>query len=178
MNIRQAAALLPLLGCSEPAAPVDASFDAALYEASIAAHHTINGYQPFGADAGVEMRLGFQGFRYTRVVLVASRGVPEHTPGRARLDIDGFDRAEQRFAALAFREFSPGVFVSTPLMVFANDVNLARAVGRRATLTVDLEDRCCRATATFEGPVRFDPDCVEDAQFRCQPAARPDGGGL
>lgn len=177
MNMRQAAALLPLLGCSEPATPVDASFDAVLYEASIAAPHTVNGYEPLGADAGVEMRVGFQGFRYTRVVVVASGAVPAHTPGRARLDIDGFDRAEQRFAALTFRELSPGVFVSTPLMVFANDVNLARAVGRRATLTVDLEDRCCRATATLEGPVRFDPACVEDAQFRCQPAARPDGGG-
>ncbi len=170
-------AFAALLGCSEPALPLDASVDATVYEASIAAPHPA-GYEPFGPDAGIELRLGFQGFRYTRVVVVATGEVPASTPGRARLDIDGFERTEQRLNAMTFRELAPGHYVSAPVMVFANDISLARAVGRRATLTIDLDDRRHRASATFEGPVRWDPSCVEDSNFRCQPIPRADGGGL
>lgn len=177
MTPRWSLALAALAGCSEPALPVDASFDVTAYEASIAAPHPA-GYEPYGPDAGVEMRLGFQGFRYTRVVVVATGEVPASTPGRARLDIEGFERAEQRLNAVTFRELAPGLYVSAPVMVFANDTSLARAVGRRATLTIDLDDRRRRASATFEGAVRWDPNCVEDSNFRCQPTARADGGGL
>ncbi len=171
-----ALALALLAGCSDPApATPDASVDATVYSLTIAAPDPL-GYAPLGPDAGLQMRLGFQGFRYTRVVLVATGEVPASTPGRARLDIEGFDRAEQRDNAIVFHELNPGQFVSAPLMVFANDISLARAVGRRATLTVDLDDRRHRASATFEGVVTWDPTCVDDASFRCVPTHPADGG--
>lgn len=165
-----------LAACADAPATPDASVDATRYGLSIAAPHPL-GFAPYDADAGVEMRMGFQGFRYTRVVLVATGEVPASTPGRARLDIEGFERAEQRLSAVTFSELHPGQWVSPPVMVFANDITLARAAGRRATLTVDLDDRRHVASATFEGPVRWDPNCVEDSQFRCLPGQPPPDGG-
>jgi hypothetical protein len=127
-------------------------------------------------DGGVELRQGFQGFRYTRVVLVAEGDVPAQTPGVARLEIEGFDPAEQRFRSIELQPLARGYFESEPLIVYANDVTLARAVGRRATLRFVLDDGRHRATATREGPVRWDPHCVEDADFRCLPPSALDGG--
>lgn len=167
--------MMALWGCSDPAtAPVDASVDAAPYELSIAAPHPL-GYAPYAPDASVEMRLGFQSFRYTRVVLVARGQVPSSTPGLIRLDIEGFDRAEQRVNSVTFREGSQGEFYSPPLMVFANDVPLAGAVGHRATITIELDDRRHRASAVFSGVVSWDPNCVEDSEYRCLPTST-DGG--
>ncbi|MFO0652861.1 MAG: hypothetical protein U0326_41980 [Polyangiales bacterium] len=54
------------------------------------------------------MRLGFQGFRYTRVVLVATGGAPAITPGRVRFEVDGFDPSEQRVNAVTFRATDDG----------------------------------------------------------------------
>ena len=130
-----------LAGCSDPApAPEDAAVDATPYELSIAAPHPL-GYAPFEPDAGVEMRVGFQSFRYTRVVLVARGAVPPSTPGRIRLDIEGF------------------------------------AVGYRATISVELDDRRHRVSATYTGVVRWDPSCIEDSEYRCLPVSSPTDGG-
>ncbi len=166
-----------LAGCSDPApAPEDAAVDATPYELSIAAPHPL-GYAPFEPDAGVEMRVGFQSFRYTRVVLVARGAVPPSTPGRIRLDIEGFDRTEQRVNAITFREGVSGEWVSPALMVYANDIQLAGAVGHRATISVELDDRRHRASATYTGVVRWDPSCIEDSEYRCLPVSSPTDGG-
>lgn len=161
--------LVALLGCGDPLTAADAAVDATPYGLSVRALG--------GADGGIEMRLGFQGFRYTRVVLVATGPAPASTPGGARLEIEGFDPAAQRFRAIEFRELAPDLYESAPLLVYANDITLSRAVGRRATLTFDLSDGRRRASATIEGTVRWDPNCVEDAEYRCQPAATPTDGG-
>lgn len=153
-------------GCSDPSAGADAAVDATPYALSVRPHD--------GSDAGIELRLGFQGFRYTRVVLAASGAVPASTPGRVRLEIEGFDPAEQRVRAVAFREVSAGRFETAPLMVYANDITLSRAAGRPASLRVELDDGAHRASATLSGAVRWDPNCVEDAEFRCVPPG--DGG--
>lgn len=162
-------AILSLLGCSDPAVTSDAGVDPTPYELSL------RGLD--GADAGIEMRLGFQGFRYTRVVLVASGDVPASTPGSVRLEIEGFEPAAQRFRAIEFSERGAGRYESSPLLVYANDITLSRAVGRPATLSFELNDGRRRATASLRGPVRWDPNCVEDDDYRClPPGTRVDGG--
>ncbi len=94
---------LALGACSEAApAPADATVDATPYELTIAAPAP-DGFSPLASDAGIEMRLGFQGFRYTRVVLIATGGAPATTPGRVRFDVEGFDPSEQRVNAVTFR---------------------------------------------------------------------------
>ena len=167
--------VMALWGCSDPATvPADASVEPTPYELSIAAPHPL-GYAPYAPDASVEMRLGFQSFRYSRVVLVARGQVPASTPGLIRLEIEGFERAEQRVNSVTFREGSQGEFYSPPLMVFANDVPLAGAVGHRATITIELDDRRHRASTVFSGVVSWDPNCVEDSEYRCLPTST-DGG--
>ncbi len=157
-----------LVGCGDPVPVPDAGVDATPYALSLRPQG--------GADAGIEMRVGFQGFRYVRVVLVAEGAVPARTPGLARLEVEGLDPAEQRFRAIEFQERAQGYYESEALLVYANDITPARAVGRRATLRFDLHDGRHRATATLEGPVRWDPNCVEDVEARCQPPPRADGG--
>ena len=168
---------MALAGCADPApAPEDAAVDATPYELTIAAPHPL-GYAPFEPDAGVEMRVGFQSFRYTRVVLVARGAVPLSTPGLIRLDIEGFDRAEQRVNAITFREGVSGEWVSPALLVIANDVPLAGAVGHRATISIELDDRRQRASATYTGVVRWDPTCIEDSNYRCLSVSPATDGG-
>lgn len=160
--------IVALAGCGEAPAVADAAVDATPYALAARA---------LGGDGGIEMRLGFQGFRYTRVVLTAGEGAPASTPGSARLEIDGFEPATQRFRAIEFRELARDHHESDALMVYANDITLSRAVGRRATLTFELSDGRRRATTTLVGTIGWDPNCVEDAEYRCQPAAtRTDGG--
>lgn len=159
------------MGCGSASPAADAGAEAAVYALSM---RPVGGGG--GDDGGVELRQGFQGFRYTRVVLVAEGDAPAQTPGVARLEIEGFDPAEQRFRSIALQPLARGYFESEPLLVYANDVTLARAVGRRATLRFVLDDGRHRATATREGPVRWDPHCVEDADFRCLPPSALDGG--
>lgn len=159
------------MGCGSEPPAADAGAEAAVYALSM---RPVGGGG--GDGGGVELRQGFQGFRYTRVVLVAGGDAPAQTPGVARLEIEGFDPAEQRFRSIALQPLARGYFESEPLLVYANDVTLARAVGRRATLRFVLDDGRHRATATREGPVRWDPHCVEDADFRCLPPSALDGG--
>lgn len=164
---------LALSACSEAApAPADATVDATPYELTIAAPAP-DGFSPLAPDAGIEMRLGFQGFRYTRVVLIATGGAPATTPGRVRFDVEGFDPSEQRVNAVTFRANEAGLLVSQPLMIFANDISLSRAVGHMGAITIDLDDRRTRASATYAGVLRWDPTCVEDSNFQCLPT---DGG--
>ncbi len=170
MNARAGCALAlasALAACADPAASaVDATVDATPYQVSLAALRP-DGYEVLAGDAGIEMRLGFQGFRYTRVVLVATGTVPAASPGVFHFAIEGFDPAEQRVNAVAFHERNPGVFVSEPEMVFANDVALERVVGHVGTLTVTLDDRAHHAVGTYAGVLRWDPTCIEGADGVC-----------
>ena len=157
-----------LAACAEPSpTPLDATVDATPYALAFAAPRA-DGYEVLGPEAGIEMRLGFQGFRYTRVTLVATGSVPATTPGVIRFDIEGFDPAEQRVNAVTFRETDPGRFVSEPLMVFQNDVSLSRAAGHLGTISFVLDDRRHRAAGSYSGVLRWDPTCVEDSNFQCQ----------
>lgn len=154
------ALLSVVAACSGPSVAADAAVDATPYELAVRPHD--------GSDAGIELRLGFQGFRYTRVVFEASGPVPPVTAGRVRFEIDGFDAAEQRLRDVTFREVAAGRFETEPVMVYANDVTPARAVGRPARLTVELDDGRRRGRAVLAGAIRWDPNCVEDMEFRCQ----------
>lgn len=174
MNRMLFALAVSLVHCVPAEPRSDAALDASTYTLAL------TGVDPAALDASsdgvaIDLRMGFQGFRYTRVVLVASGDAPAVTPARATLDIDGFDRAEQLSSQIELRPTSDGRRVSAPWMIFANDVDPARAVGRRARLEVTLDDRERRANAVLEGVVRWDPTCVEGPDFRCQSIV--DGGG-
>jgi hypothetical protein len=160
-----------LAACGPPAAELDASPDASAYTLSIAAA-TPDGYAPLAPDAAIEMRLGFQGFQYTRVVLVAAGAAPASASGRAWVEVEGFERAEQFLHDVPLRALATGERVSPPLLFFANDITLASAVGRRARITVALAGG---ATAEHAGVVRWDPTCIEEPDFRCRSVV--DAGG-
>jgi hypothetical protein len=157
--------------CGPSAPTLDASPDASSYSLSIAAA-TPDGYAPLAPDAAIEMRVGFQGFQYTRVVLVATGAAPSSASGRAWVEVEGFERAEQFLSDVPLRALATGERVSAPLLFFANDITLASAVGRRARITVALAGG---ATASHEGVVRWDPTCIEEPDFRCRSAV--DAGG-
>ncbi|MFO0556407.1 MAG: hypothetical protein U0269_00165 [Polyangiales bacterium] len=164
---------LVVAACAPSGPSGDSSVDVVMYGLAIASPDP-SAPDVLAQDASIDLRLGFQGFRYIRVALVATGDAPSVTPARATLEIDGFDRAEQLFSAVDLRLAADGRRVSAPLMIFANDVAPAAANGRHARLTIVLDDRRRRAEAVLDGLVRWDPDCIEGPDFQCRSLS--DGG--
>ncbi len=153
----------------------DASTDIAWidYDVSVGLPAGDAGYAPIQTGDPLPIRVGFQGFTFARVVFAARGDVPAIASGRTVLTIDGVEPIRQNLTNIDFTTRPDGVFYSSPVMVFANDIVGAAVHGRNYRLDVTFTDGNRRAAGTIAGTVFYDSLCIDDGYGGCLP---PDGG--